>query len=98
MRFWATRPEPNAENARREIVARNGCITVPLGSPKILIQTRQGRCVGIYYDQPAKVLMVKTQDDPPGQSYRGCFSPPASMDQHGRNQSGGLPAGSPGGR
>ena len=36
---------------------------MPPGSPKILIHTRQGRCVGIYCDQPAKVLIVETQDD-----------------------------------
>ena len=51
-------------NARREIVTPDGLITVPPGSPKILIHTRQGRCVGIYCDQPAKVLVVETQDDP----------------------------------
>ena len=37
---------------------------MPPGSPKILIHTRQGRCVGIYCDQPAKVLVVETRDDP----------------------------------
>jgi hypothetical protein len=51
-------------NARREIVTPDGLITVPPGSPKILIHTRQGKCVGIYCDQPAKVLVVETQDDP----------------------------------
>jgi hypothetical protein len=50
--------------APREITTPDGCITVPPGSPKILIHTRQGRCVGIYCDQPAKVLVVETQDDP----------------------------------
>jgi hypothetical protein len=49
---------------RREIATPDGLITVPPGSPKILIHTRQGRCVGIYCDQPAKVLCVETQDDP----------------------------------
>jgi hypothetical protein len=49
---------------RREIVTPDGLITGPPGSPKILIHTRQGRCVGIYCDQPAKVLCVETQDDP----------------------------------
>ena len=49
---------------RRELTTPDGLITVPPGSPKILIHTRQGRCVGIYCDQPAKVLVVETQDDP----------------------------------
>jgi hypothetical protein len=51
-------------NTRRETVTPDGLITTPPGSPKILIQIRQGRCVGIYCDQPAKVLVVETQDDP----------------------------------
>jgi len=34
------------------------------GSPTILIHTRQGKIVGIYCDQPAKVLEVETQDSP----------------------------------
>ncbi len=51
-------------SARREIVTPDGLITVPPGSPKILIHTRGGRRVGIYCDQPAKVLCVETQGDP----------------------------------
>ena len=39
-------------------------MTVPPGSPKILIHKRQGKCEGIYCDQPAKILVVETQDDP----------------------------------
>jgi hypothetical protein len=35
----------------------------PADSPKILIYTRQGKCVGIYCHQPAKVLVVETHDD-----------------------------------
>ncbi len=50
--------------AKDYIATPDGLITVPPGSPKILIHTRQGRCVGIYCDQPAKVLCVETQDDP----------------------------------
>ena len=57
-----TRSQPSS--VRREITTPDGLITVPPGSPKILIHTRQGRCVGIYCDQPAKVLVVETQDDP----------------------------------
>ena len=57
-----TRSQPS--NARREITTPDGLITVPPGSPKILIHTRQGKCVGIYSDQPVKVLYVETQDDP----------------------------------
>jgi hypothetical protein len=37
---------------------------VPPGSPKIKIHTRGGKCVGIYCNLPAKVLLVETQDDP----------------------------------
>jgi hypothetical protein len=54
----------NRQTARREITTTDGLLTVPPGSPKIMIHTRQGRCVGIYCDQPAKVLIVETQDDP----------------------------------
>jgi hypothetical protein len=49
---------------RREIVTPDSHITVPPGSPNILIHTRQRKCVGIYCDQPAKVLCVETQDNP----------------------------------
>ncbi|MCY2989924.1 MAG: hypothetical protein NTY19_18940 [Planctomycetota bacterium] len=49
---------------RRELTTPDGLITVPPGSPKILIHTRQGRYVGIYCDQPAKVLVIETQEDP----------------------------------
>jgi hypothetical protein len=38
--------------AKDHITTPDGLITVPAGSPKILIHTRQGRCVGIYCDQP----------------------------------------------
>ena len=48
----------------RELTTPDGLITMPPGSPKILIHTRQGRCVGIYCDQPAKVLVIETQEDP----------------------------------
>ena len=51
-------------NTHREIVTPDGFITMPPGSPKILVHTRQGKCVGIYCDQPAKVLTVETQGDP----------------------------------
>lgn len=51
-------------STRRELTTPDGLITVPPGSPKILIHTRQGRCVGIYCDQPAKVLVTETQEDP----------------------------------
>jgi hypothetical protein len=57
-----TRNRPS--NARREIVTPAGLITVPPGSPKILIHTRQGKYKFIYCDQPAKVLVVETRDDP----------------------------------
>jgi hypothetical protein len=50
--------------ARREFKTPDGLITVPPGSPKIMIHTRGGKCVGIYCDQPAKVLVVETQGDP----------------------------------
>jgi len=51
-------------STRREVTTPDGLITVPPGSPKILIHTRQGRCLGIYCDQPAKVLVIETQEDP----------------------------------
>ena len=51
-------------STRRELTTPDGLIAVPPGSPKILIHTRQGRCVGIYCDQPAKVLVIETQEDP----------------------------------
>jgi hypothetical protein len=41
-----------------------GSLTTPPNSPKILIHTRQGKVVGIYCDQPAKILEVETQGDP----------------------------------
>ena len=50
--------------ARREFTTPDGLITVPPGSPKIMIHNRGGKCVGIYCDQPARVLCVETQDDP----------------------------------
>jgi hypothetical protein len=62
--FMSKRRRNRRAKIRREIVTPDGYITVPPGSPKILIHTRQGRCVGIYCDQPAKVLIVETQDDP----------------------------------
>ena len=57
-----TRNQPS--NALREIITPDGLIAVPPGSPKILIHTRGGKCVGIYCDQPAKVLCVETQNAP----------------------------------
>jgi hypothetical protein len=50
--------------ARDYITTPDGSITTPPGSPKIVIHTRSGRCVGIYCDQPAKVLCVETQGNP----------------------------------
>ena len=44
------------------ITTPDGRLTTPPDSPKILIHTRQGKCVGIYCDQPAKILEVETQD------------------------------------
>jgi hypothetical protein len=48
-------------STRRELSTPEGLITVPPGSPKILIHTRHGKCVGIYCDQPAKVLKVESR-------------------------------------
>jgi hypothetical protein len=50
--------------AKDYITTPDGLITTPPGSPKILIHTRGGKCVGIYCDQPANVLFVETQGDP----------------------------------
>ena len=41
------------------IATPDGLLTTPPGSPKIMIHTRQGKVVGIYCDQPAKVLVVE---------------------------------------
>ena len=57
-------PKSTAKRPLDYITTPDGLITVPPGSPKILIHTRGGKCVGIYCDQPAKVLCVETQDDP----------------------------------
>ena len=57
-------PESTAKHPYDYIATPDGLLTVPPGSPKILIHTRQGKCVGIYCDQPAKVLVVETQDQP----------------------------------
>ena len=50
-------------SVHREPTTHDGLVTVPAGSPKILLHTRQGKCVGIYCDQPAKVLVVETQNE-----------------------------------
>ncbi len=46
------------------ITTAAGALTTPPESPKILIHTRQGKVVGVYCDQPAKILEVETQDSP----------------------------------
>jgi hypothetical protein len=46
------------------ITTATGALATPPESPKILIHTRQGKIVGIYCDQPAKILEVETQGDP----------------------------------
>ncbi len=56
--------------AKDYIATPEGSLTTLPGSPKILIRTRQGRCVGICCDQPAKVLCVETQDAPAARSTR----------------------------
>ncbi len=45
------------------ITTATGSLTTPPGSPRIVIHTRQGKGVGIYCDQPAKILEVETQDE-----------------------------------
>jgi hypothetical protein len=68
--FAARRANPNQEatmpksTAKGYITTPDGSLTTPPDSPKILIHTRGGKYVGIYCDQPAKVLCVETQDDP----------------------------------
>jgi hypothetical protein len=57
-------PKFTAKRPYDYIATPDGSLTVPPGSPKILIHTRQGRCAGIYCDQPAKILVVETQDYP----------------------------------
>ncbi len=46
------------------ITTPDGALTTPPGSPKILIHKRQGKVIGIYCDQPAKILEIETQDSP----------------------------------
>ena len=38
--------------------------TTPPSSARTLMHKRQGKVVGIYCDQPAKILEIETQDDP----------------------------------
>jgi hypothetical protein len=47
------------------IATPDGLLTTPPDSPKIVIHTRQGKVVGIYCDEPAKILEVETHDDLP---------------------------------
>jgi len=61
-RAWARRENGNVMYTG--VATPDGLLTTPPDSPKILIHTRQGKCVGICCDQPAKVLVVETQDDP----------------------------------
>ncbi len=62
---FAVLPNPNKTIMPYDYIATpDGLLTTPPNSPKILIHTRQGKVVGIYCDQPAKVLTVETQDDP----------------------------------
>jgi len=42
------------------ITSATGAPTTPPGSPKFLIHARKGKVVGIYCDQPAKILEVET--------------------------------------
>jgi hypothetical protein len=45
------------------ILTTTGALTTASGSPKILVHTRGGKVVGIYCDQPAKILEIETQDN-----------------------------------
>jgi hypothetical protein len=54
---------PKSNRPYEYITTPTGALTTPPGSPKIMIHTRQGKVVGIYCDQPAKILEVETQDD-----------------------------------
>jgi hypothetical protein len=67
----SNRTRSRRAKACREFATPYGSLTTPPGSPKIMIHTRQGRCVGIHCDQPAKVLCVETQvASPPARSSR----------------------------
>ena len=67
------------------ITTATGALTTPPGSPKILIHKRQGKVVGIYCDQPAKILEIETQDSPkwvtdPGhRGFRSVICPQTSV-------------------
>lgn len=56
--------QPTTKRPYAYITTPDGLLTTPPESPNILIHTRQGRCVGIYCDQPAKILEVETQGSP----------------------------------
>ncbi len=57
-------PKSKTDRRYAYITIPDGSLTTPTGSPKILIHTRQGKIVGIYCDQPAKILEVETQNSP----------------------------------
>jgi hypothetical protein len=57
-------PKSATKRPHGYIATPDGLLTTPPGSPKFLSHTRSGRCVGIYCDQLAKVLVVETQDNP----------------------------------
>ncbi len=60
----ATMPKSTAKRPYDYITTADGLVTTPPDSAKILIHTRGGKCVGIYCDQPAKVLKVETKGSP----------------------------------
>jgi hypothetical protein len=76
---------PNSNQPYEYIATSDGSLTTPAGSPKILIHTRQGRVVGIYCNQPAKILEVETQDspkraaDPRNAAFRSLICPQTSV-------------------
>ncbi len=62
-----------------------GALTTPPGGPRILIHTRQGNCVGIYCDQPAKILQAYELSSQPlsrGRSARPWSRPCRRIDQN----------------
>ena len=57
-------PKSTTKRPYEYVTTPDGLLTTPPGSPQILIHTRQGKCVGIYCNQPAKILEVETQGNP----------------------------------
>jgi hypothetical protein len=72
---------PKSNRPHEYLTTPTGALTTPPNSPKILIHTHQGKIVGIYCDQPAKILEVETQGDLPRADHQAmpAISPQTSV-------------------